>query len=360
MEIEKKVRQAVRDVLSQANLDELTTRKVRNAVEEKIGIPVVPYKAQISAEIESFLAKRAPGIPAPAPAPESSAMPVIQSRPPKPEAVSDRVQVVCKSMHGWFLLDENMIETEHGVKMSPSQFEVKAGSGSKKWKDSVRVLATNQKIGDFLSAAPGGTKPAPKAPKPKPAKLDPAPKKSAFIMDSVQPKKRRKKEEVLVVAEPEPEPSPEGSESGDEEEYEVDRVVARRLFDDTVKYLIKWKNYSEADNTWEPEENLNCPDTLALYDHRLPKPDQFAAKERALVEQLGGESWSGYAAWKAMSASLHNTFAKLKKANSIQDKRGSNRVLKSSSVLREANDCLRRSSVNQKQLKLAIDPTSDL
>eukprot|EP00656_Telonema_subtile_P013764 TRINITY_DN16996_c0_g1_i4.p1 TRINITY_DN16996_c0_g1~~TRINITY_DN16996_c0_g1_i4.p1 ORF type:complete len:208 (+),score=56.79 TRINITY_DN16996_c0_g1_i4:82-705(+) len=199
-----------------------------------------------------------------------------------------------------------------------------------------------------------------KAPKAKPA--EPVPKKSAFVMDSVQPKKRRKKEAPAVEPEPEPEPgSPSGSSDDEmEEEFEVDRVVARRMFDDTVKYLIKWKNYSEADNTWEPEENLNCPDTLAMYDRRLPNAQDFASQELELLKQLGGESWSGYAAWKGMSASLHDTFAKLKKANSIQDKRGSSRVLKSSSVLREANDFLRRSSVHHKQLKLAIDPTSDL
>uniref|UniRef100_A0A1Q3EZK3 Putative heterochromatin protein 1 n=1 Tax=Culex tarsalis TaxID=7177 RepID=A0A1Q3EZK3_CULTA len=54
-----------------------------------------------------------------------------------------------------------------------------------------------------------------------------------------------------------------------EPEYVVERVVAKRNRRGKIQYQIKWKGCDDSENTWEPEENLNCQDLL----------EQFAREE---------------------------------------------------------------------------------
>ncbi|KAG8701538.1 hypothetical protein FRC09_005297 [Ceratobasidium sp. 395] len=55
-----------------------------------------------------------------------------------------------------------------------------------------------------------------------------------------------------------------------EEEFEVETVLNSKKVRGVVKYLIKWKGYGPADNTWEPYEHLvNAKDALAIWDTTL-------------------------------------------------------------------------------------------
>ncbi len=67
--------------------------------------------------------------------------------------------------------------------------------------------------------------------------------------------------------------------SSDEEEYIVEKVVDVRVTADGKKqYLLKWKNYPSSQNTWEPEEHLNCSALIAAFENSLQ--EKKMAKKR--------------------------------------------------------------------------------
>ena len=58
----------------------------------------------------------------------------------------------------------------------------------------------------------------------------------------------------------------ENSDQGDEV-YVVEAILNKRIEKGAVEYLIKWKGYDKAsDNTWEPEENCQCPELIEQFE----------------------------------------------------------------------------------------------
>jgi hypothetical protein len=52
-------------------------------------------------------------------------------------------------------------------------------------------------------------------------------------------------------------------------EYEIEAILSHKRQGRGYQYLIKWKNYPTADNTWEPERHLlNATDILEIYKRR--------------------------------------------------------------------------------------------
>ena len=55
-----------------------------------------------------------------------------------------------------------------------------------------------------------------------------------------------------------------------DEEYEVKRILDKKIISETTHYLVKWKGYNISESTWESKANLrNCVRMLQQFEKRM-------------------------------------------------------------------------------------------
>ncbi|KAE9532670.1 hypothetical protein AGLY_009751 [Aphis glycines] len=65
---------------------------------------------------------------------------------------------------------------------------------------------------------------------------------------------------------------------GQETEYDVEKILDKRLRYGIVEYFLKWKDYDDSYNSWEPMENMKCDGLIASFENQLKEFNKTQAK----------------------------------------------------------------------------------
>lgn len=75
--------------------------------------------------------------------------------------------------------------------------------------------------------------------------------------------------------------SPSPTEEVATEQYVVEKIIDCRINSQGVKeYFLKWIGYDDKDNTWEPEENLECPGLISAFEAERAAKEKERNKKR--------------------------------------------------------------------------------
>jgi hypothetical protein len=81
----------------------------------------------------------------------------------------------------------------------------------------------------------------------------------------------------------------------DEEEFIVEKILKMRTTKKgKVQYLLKWKGFPDSENTWEPAENLECPELIAAFmaEQKEKQQTSISSGKRSLSNEVNNNTSS--------------------------------------------------------------------
>jgi hypothetical protein len=89
----------------------------------------------------------------------------------------------------------------------------------------------------------------------------------------------------------------------EESEYEVEKLVDKRVVgrgsNKSIQYLVRWKGYGEADDTWESVKNLgNVLSKVGAFEKALAQAHAQAALAQAQAAKLAELERAHRASWE--------------------------------------------------------------
>ena len=66
-------------------------------------------------------------------------------------------------------------------------------------------------------------------------------------------------------------------------EWEVEQILCVRRYRCQVQYLVRWKGFSEAHDSWEPASNVHADDLVKEFYKRYPKAIQNTTTQNPII-----------------------------------------------------------------------------
>jgi len=118
-----------------------------------------------------------------------------------------------------------------------------------------------------------------------------------------------------------------------DEEYIVEKILDKRIRSGKIEYFLKWKGYTENENTWEPKENLDCPDLIAEYEMQLEMAENKKRQATATPDTTKNAKKTSGASTPTPSLTGTNENEPAKKKKKDEKPRGFDRGLEPEKVL---------------------------
>ena len=72
-----------------------------------------------------------------------------------------------------------------------------------------------------------------------------------------------------------------------DDQLEVEKILEKKIVDGKPLYLLRWKGYASSEDTWEPPENLGCPELLKDFEKKeTAKVRKISNKNLTAAEQV--------------------------------------------------------------------------